>query len=84
MSDGQPVTTVTAVTAVTAGAVDVTPAEAPLGRLEGAAFMATGAALVAHILVDMPLWLSVALALSAAACVMFVAAKRHPERVRAG
>jgi hypothetical protein len=51
---------------------------AALHPIEGAAFMATGAALVAHILVDVPLWASVTMALIGAAGVLAVAARRHP------
>lgn len=50
----------------------------PFARWEGAAFMATGAALVAHILIDVPLWLSALLAMGAAAGVIAVGARRHP------
>lgn len=50
----------------------------PLGRWEGAAFMATGAALVVHILVDVPLWLSALTAVAAGACVIAISARRHP------
>lgn len=57
---------------------------APLGPLEAAAFMATGAALVLHILVDVTLWMSVLMTLSAAGCVMFLAVRRHPGGVPAG
>lgn len=65
---------------------DVETPKAPSGQnererlhpVEGAAFMATGAALVVHILVDVPLWLSVLMAVGAAGCVLAVAARRHP------
>lgn len=46
--------------------------------------MATGAALVAHILFDLPLWLSVAMALTGAVCVLMLAARRHPDGVVVG
>jgi hypothetical protein len=50
----------------------------PLGRFEGAAFMGTGAALVVHILLDVPLWLSVVTTVGLAATVLVLAARRHP------
>jgi hypothetical protein len=50
----------------------------PLGRWEGAAFMATGVALVVHILIDVPLWLSALTAVAAGACVIAISARRHP------
>lgn len=56
----------------------------PLGVGEGAAFMATGAALVVHILADVPLWLSCAAALAGAVAVLVVASRRHPAGVEAG
>ncbi|MGH9213500.1 MAG: hypothetical protein ACRD2C_22925 [Acidimicrobiales bacterium] len=59
-------------------------AEVPLRPWEGAAFMATGAALVVHIVVDVPLWLSVAVAATAAGCVIALAVHRHPGGTRAG
>jgi len=40
--------------------------------------MATGAALVVHILVDVPLWLSALATVSAAAAVLVIGARRHP------
>jgi hypothetical protein len=40
--------------------------------------MATGAALVIHILVDVPLWLSATTTVAAAAVVFTMAARRHP------
>lgn len=61
-----------------------TESDAALGPWEGAAFMATGSALVLHILVDLPLWLSVATTLTGAGCVMFLAVRRHPEGLPAG
>lgn len=54
------------------------------GPWEGAAFMATGVALVVHILADVPLWLSAATTVAVACCVMFLAVRRHPEGVAAG
>lgn len=66
-----------------AGAEPV-PAGTAFGPWEGAAFMATGAALVVHILADVPLWLSAAMTVSVAACVMFLAVRRHPGGVAVG
>lgn len=50
----------------------------PLGRFEGAVFMATGAALVVHIILDVPLWLSVLTSVGLAAIVLVLRARRHP------
>jgi hypothetical protein len=60
------------------------PTRTAFGPWEGAAFMATGAALVVHILADVPLWLSAAMTVSVGGCVMFLAVRRHPEGVAAG
>lgn len=54
------------------------------GPIEGAAFMATGAALVAHILIDVPLWASAASAVGAAVLVIVLVARRHPDGVARG
>lgn len=58
--------------------------ETPLGPVEGAAFMATGAALVVHIVTDVPLWLTAASAVAAAGCVLLLAVRRHPQGRAAG
>jgi hypothetical protein len=63
---------------------DAEVAPRPLARWEGLAFMATGAALVAHILVDVPLWLSALGAVGTAAAVLTMAARRHPADTRGG
>ncbi|MGY6502146.1 MAG: hypothetical protein ACXIVQ_14780 [Acidimicrobiales bacterium] len=54
------------------------------GRFEGAAFLATGAGLVAHILFDVWLWLSVLTAVTGAALVLDLARRRHPKGLAAG
>lgn len=48
------------------------------GRVEGGVFMATGVALLAHILFDVPLWLSAVSAVGVAGAVLAVRARRHP------
>jgi hypothetical protein len=62
-----------------AGADAVAGAVATPSRWEGAAFMATGLALVIHILVDMPLWTSALTTVGVAAAALVVSARRHPD-----
>jgi hypothetical protein len=59
-------------------AAEQRPSELPVGRVEGAVFMATGAALVVHVLLDVPLWLSVVTTVGLAAAALVVGARRHP------
>lgn len=61
--------------APTAGAP---PEQLPIGRVEGVVFMATGLALLVHIVWQVPLWLSVLTTVGLAAVVLVVAARRHP------
>jgi hypothetical protein len=67
---------------------DATPTaaftDAPLGRWDSAAFMATGGALVVHIVVDLPLWIAASSALPLAGCVLALAARRRPEGFECG
>ncbi len=60
------------------------PPNEELTPIEGAAFMATGAALVVHILFDVPLWASALSAVGAAALVILLVSRRHPEGVARG
>lgn len=55
-----------------------------LGFVEGCAFLATGAALVIHILVDLPLWLAATTTVALAALVIELARRRHPDGLGAG
>lgn len=53
-------------------------APVPLSHREGAAFMATGVALIVHMLFDVPLWASAPTSITMAVVVLAAAARRYP------